>query len=193
MAEDNWKARTKRDLIIEVWEALDCESVGAAELKAIQTAVRAKYGDGAVESHASVARLLADEGAELRHPEVLELDVLQRSGDDFSEKLHGLLEFNDLENAAASLVNLERLRNAYSDAHDQVGLRRVRDAVMKAKRRVQLNVADKGLSQIERIVNAEMADWIAVWLRQPELFETWLELRRRSPEFEEKFGAVESG
>jgi hypothetical protein len=71
MSERKWKSRTKRDLMIEVWEALDCESVGAIELEAIAQAVREKFGEGAVESHASVARLLADEGAELRHAEVL--------------------------------------------------------------------------------------------------------------------------
>ena len=34
-----WQSRTKIDLIIEVWEKLDCESVGAAEIEAIEEAV----------------------------------------------------------------------------------------------------------------------------------------------------------
>ncbi len=62
-----YKSRTKTDLIIEVWEALDCESVGAKEIIAIEEAVREQFGQNAVESPMILARLLADEGAELRH------------------------------------------------------------------------------------------------------------------------------
>ena len=75
MKEHKWKSRTKHDLMIEVWEHLDCETVGARELEEIERAVRERFGDGAVESPVRVARLLADEGAELRHAEVLELDT----------------------------------------------------------------------------------------------------------------------
>jgi len=32
-----WLSRNKNDLIIEVWEKLDCENVGAAEIEAIET------------------------------------------------------------------------------------------------------------------------------------------------------------
>ena len=57
------QSRTKTDLIIEVWEKLDCESVGAAEISAIETVVLERFGDGAVESPMIIARILADEGA----------------------------------------------------------------------------------------------------------------------------------
>ncbi|HVG28630.1 MAG TPA: hypothetical protein VM864_02820, partial [Pyrinomonadaceae bacterium] len=67
MKEGGWRARTKRELMIEVWEHLDCETVGAEELEKIVAAVRERFDGGAVESPAAVARLLADEGAELRH------------------------------------------------------------------------------------------------------------------------------
>ncbi len=68
-------SRTKNDLMIEVWEALDCESVGAKEINAIAEAVRAKFGNSAVDSPMRIARLLADEGAELRHSEIMELAI----------------------------------------------------------------------------------------------------------------------
>ncbi|HKX84510.1 MAG TPA: hypothetical protein VJL58_09850 [Pyrinomonadaceae bacterium] len=62
-----WNSRNKTDLIFEVWEKLDCESVGAAEIEAIETVVREEYGDSAVDSPMILARMLADEGAILRH------------------------------------------------------------------------------------------------------------------------------
>ena len=70
-----WNARNKNDLIIEVWEKLDCESVGADEIRAIEIAVEDVFGKPAVDPPMTIARLLADEGAELRHSEIMALHV----------------------------------------------------------------------------------------------------------------------
>ena len=39
-----WKSRNKTDLIIEVWEKLDCESVGAARSKRSRPSVEDVFG-----------------------------------------------------------------------------------------------------------------------------------------------------
>src|SRR5205085_10324109 len=115
---------TKRDLIIEVWERLDCETVGARELEEIIGAVRARFGAGAVESPAQVARLLADEGAELRHAEVLEADARWRARDPYEAMFRNVLKFADFAQAAASLKRRENLRPEFARKKDQAGLRR---------------------------------------------------------------------
>ena len=43
-----WLSRSKNDLVIEVWEKLDCESIGRAEIEAIEVAVEAEFGKSAV-------------------------------------------------------------------------------------------------------------------------------------------------
>lgn len=188
MNEHKWQARTKRDLMIEVWEALDCESVGAAELQAIEQAVRERFGDGAVESHALVARLLADEGAELRHPEVLELDVLQRTSDPYADLFRGVLEIAGLDKAADSIRKLEELRKTFASARDQTGSRRVREMALKCKRSAQTIAESKAVDSRQREEEVEIAEWFTVWLKQPEIFEMWLELRRDTLEFRQRFG-----
>ncbi len=35
-----WQSRTKIDLVIEVWEKLDCESVGAKEIEAVEWLIK---------------------------------------------------------------------------------------------------------------------------------------------------------
>src|SRR6266852_484964 len=80
IAAKSSRASTRRDLLIEVWEALDCESVGARELEQIQQVLHEKLGAGAIESPATIARVVADEGAALRHPEVFESDLKWREG-----------------------------------------------------------------------------------------------------------------
>lgn len=188
MAEHKWKARTKRDLMIEVWERLDCESVGATELLEIEQAVRERFGDGAVESPASVARLLADEGAELRHAEVLELDARKRASDPYEAMFRNVLKFSDFTQAASSIKRLENLRRQFARKKDRDGLRRVNETALKGKQRALMISGNRAVDEKKRAEKAEIAHWFTVWLQQPEIFEDWLHLRLRSKDFRAQFG-----
>ncbi|HYO63411.1 MAG TPA: hypothetical protein VER08_07120 [Pyrinomonadaceae bacterium] len=182
-----WKARTKRELMIEVWERLDCESVGAQELEAVAEAVRGRFGEGAVDSPASVARLLADEGAELRHAEVLELDARWRTADPYEAMFRNVLKFSDFAQAASSIKQLDNLRRQFDRKGDRDGLRRVRDTVLKGKNRAEMIARNPAVNERKRAEKAEIAQWFTVWLNQPEIFQDWLYLRQRSPDFRQRF------
>ncbi len=187
MKKREWKARTKHDLMIEVWEHLDCESVGAAELEEIGHVVRERFGAGAVESPVRMARLLADEGAELRHAEVLEMDVKLRGADPYEAMFRNVLKFSDFAQAAGSIKNLENLRRQFERKKDQEGLRRVRETAMKGRARAQMIARNRNVEERKRAEKSEIAEWFSVWLRQPEIFQDWLELRQRSPDFRGRF------
>ncbi len=187
MKEQKWSSRTKRDLMIEVWEHLDCESVGAGELEEIMSAVRERFGDGAVESPARVARLLADEGAELRHAEVLELDAKWRTDDPYEAMFRNVLKFSDFAQATSSIKRLENLRKQFARTKDAEGLRRVRETVLKGKRRAEMIARNSKVDEKKRAEKAEIAEWFTVWLQQPELIEAWLDLRRLSKDFQTRF------
>ena len=188
MKERKWQARTKRDLMIEVWEHLDCETVGAQELEEIARAVREEFGEGAVESPAVVARLLADEGAELRHAEVLELDAQYRSADPYDAMFRNVLKFSDFKQAAASIRNLENLRKQFARKKDREGLRRVQETALKGKQRAQMISRNRNVDESKRAEKAEIAEWFTIWLQSPEIFNDWLDLRQRSADFQKKFG-----
>ena len=187
MTQPKWKSKTKRDLIIEVWEHLDCESVGAKEIRRISDVVRKRFGEGAVESPASIARLLADEGAELRHAEVLSLDAQVREFDQYGAVFKNVLKFADFEQAAATLKRLENLRKHFKRQGDIDGLRLVRETAQKGKERALMISRNAAVDQKKRDEKAEIAEWFAVWQRQPEIFADWVELRQRSKEFRKKF------
>jgi hypothetical protein len=187
MEKHEWKARTKHDLMIEVWEHLDCESVGATELETIASVVRERFGEGAVEAPAVVARLLADEGAELRHAEVLELDTRHRSADPYEAMFRNVLKFSTFAQAVSSLKNLDNLRRQFKRTKDEEGLRRVHETALKGRKRAQMISRNRNVDERKRAEKAEIAEWFAVWLRQPEIFEDWLELRQRSKDFRERF------
>jgi hypothetical protein len=182
-------ARTKADLIIEKWEELDCESVGAIEIIAIEEAVRERFGQRAVDSPMITARLLADEGAELRHSEIMAL-YLDRAEETppHDAALRNLFDHSDLDRTERSLRKAENLRRKLKTDNDKDGLRVLREEAIEAKKAAQVSAKNRALSDDESIVQAEAAEWITLWLQSPELFETWVKMRKASKNFKATFG-----
>lgn len=187
-----WKARTKKDLIVEVWEKLDCENVGAAEIEAIETVVAGEYGRAAVDSPMVLARLLADEGAELRHSEIMKLYV-DRASDrpPYDAALRNVIKLDDLGSTLASIHDLENLRKKYAADDDKHGLRYVRETAIRAKNQA-LDAAKKAGDPVAALSNIEIADWLTIWLQTPEMFDTWVTMRQKSADFVGKFGHIRS-
>jgi len=182
--DHEWSARNKTDLMIEVWEKLDCESVGAAEIDAIETVVKECYGEGAADTPMAIARLLADEGAVLRHPEIFEMDARRRLTSPYEAMFRNLVKLDSLASAERSLRGLENLRRKFEADENKEGLRLVRDAGIAAKEELRERSSDGNAPEL-----AEAAEWFAIWLQSPEVFESWVQVRRRSAEFRERFGA----
>lgn len=186
-----WHSRTRNDLIIEVWEKLDCESVGRHEIDAIGEAVRGRFGAGAVESPMRIARLLADEGAVLRHAEILAMFVDLKKHGPYDAAFRNILRLDSLKSALASIRNLENLRKKYASENDRDGLRLVRETAIKGKKKAVADSTGKKLPPASRKRAGELADWITLWLQSPELFETWVSVRLQSASFRETFGDEE--
>ena len=188
-----WNARTKTDLIIEVWEKLDCESIGAKEIEAIEMVVRDKYGFSAVESPMIIARLLADEGAELRHAEIMELDVPRRTESPYDAMFRNILKFSDFKQTLASIRQLENLRKKFTHENDREGLRLMREIALKGKNRALMISKNERVAAEKRQEKQEIAEWFTIWLQNPDVFENWVVLRQNSPGFIERFngGKVE--
>src|SRR5687767_6857752 len=183
MKTNSWRSRTKQDLIIEVWEALDCESVGARELQQIQEVVSQRFGAGSGDSPASIARSLADEGAVLRHPEVLSLDTEWRERELSKLIAPDELDFSGLAQAHQSITKLDELRRKFEQDNEPAQMDRLRAMVVKLKQH-QLGIArSRIINRQQRLEAKEIAQWLTVWLQSPDLFEEWLSLRQRSPEF----------
>jgi len=182
-----WKSRTKTDLIIEVWEKLDCESVGAKEIMAIEKAVGERFGSNAVKTPMMIARLLADEGAELRHAEIMELDVQRRIESPYSPMLRNILKFSDFKQALISIRQLENLRRKFESENDREGLRLVRETALKGKQRAQMIAKNEKVEEKKRIEKQEIAEWFTLWLQSPEIFEGWIRMRQNSRDFVERF------
>jgi hypothetical protein len=185
-----WQARTKDELIIEVWEKLDCENVGAAEIEAIEVVVADRFGRAAVDSPMVLARLLADEGAELRHSEIMDLWIQRNAETAYDAALRNILRLSDLRSALATLRDLENLRRKYAADSDKEGLRLVRETALRGKRTVNEIAAQPNVDDMTRSVNVEISQWFSLWLQTPDYFADWVELRQRSADFIERFGRI---
>ena len=145
-------------------------------------------------SPASVARLLADEGAELRHPEIIESDVRWRESlvnsrmDKFAavEQLSSGARLN-IEDAGVLISKMEKLRQEFERDDDDARLDELRTLAADARQRAEAMGKNRKLDEKVRREQSEIAEWLKVWLQTPTLFENWLELRRRSEEFRKKF------
>lgn len=182
-------SRAKRELIIQVWENLGHAAIGEKELSEIQRSVCDHSGEDD-ESPAAIARVLADEGAELRHPEVIEFDARWREEKMEREHRHfkgleALLAGKPirLSKAESLIAKLEKLRRS----GDKQAEKEVRRLAVSGRQLAELLAKDRKLDKLQRAEQAEISEWLKVWIQTPSLFGDWLELRRRSPEFRKKF------
>ena len=176
--------------MIEVWEHLDCESVGAAEIEAIETVVRDTFGQSAVDTPMVIARLLADEGAELRHSEIMQLYLERASDRPYDAVLLNILDTTDLKSTLRSIRQMENLRRKLTDDGDLVGLRLLRRLGVDEKERQVVIAGKPRLEPARREAAREIAEWLTLWIQSPEVFENWIQLRRRSEDFTRKFGSI---
>ncbi len=183
-----FESQIKADLIIEVWEKLDCESVGGEEIEAIEIVVNEQLGKSAVDTPMIIARLLADEGAELRHSEILKLDVERRTESPYDSMFRNILKISTFKQTLNTIRQLENLRRKFVAENDKEGQREYRAFGIKAKELAALIAQDSRRDTNERSMNAEIADWFRIYLQSPEIFESWVKIRQQSKDFLQKFG-----
>ena len=171
----------KDQFIVEVWEAMGTEVLGASELTVIEKAVVERFGTAV--SPASIARVLADYGARLGHPEILQADIRWREVQLLFTPEQ--LEFANLEAAKALLNRIEQLRLQFEN--DSTMLERLRQTVRQFKSDMDFLAGSPRAGQKRRELAREVAQWLVVWLQNPQIFAEWLALRQNTVEFRERF------
>jgi len=107
----------------------------------------------------------------------------------YAGRLKGLLEFGDFVKTEASIRKLDAAYQEYRELGDRVGTGLVRKLMLKGKQRAASLASNPRLSPEKREEKREIANWFRVWLEVPDLFADWIDLRKQSPEFRQRFGA----
>jgi hypothetical protein len=183
------------EIIVSIWQAQGQTSIGAEELRAIHQGVAALIGEDNAPSPASIARELAQEGAELRHPEVIECDAAWREAR-WEHEAERFKQLDDLvsdkpltlKRAEELIEELERLRQEFASTNDDEGLARLKEFALSAQQCSQ-SVIKAGVDAAALSEQTEIDTWLKVWMQTPSIFSDWLELRKRSAEFGQKFRA----
>jgi hypothetical protein len=186
-------AKAARESIVKLWLELGRPPVDAQLLENVQRQWDESSEDSAM-SPAEVARLLADEGAELRHPEIIEADVRWREPlvNSRMDKFVPVAPLSsgarlNIRDAGVLISKMERLRQEFERDDDEPGLDELRTLAADARQRAEAMGKNRKLEETVRSEQREIAEWLKVWLQTPMLFENWLELRQRSEEFRRKF------
>lgn len=174
----------RNEFIIDVWERTGKEAAGAAELDLIQEAFAERFGTGAMMSPAYIARVLADHGARLTHPEILQTDAAWR-------ERNALFDPEDLAADTLAEANqlIEKLQVVSREFQDDPAMfERLRQSVQQMKAELNLIASSEKTPQNRRELAREVAQWLTVWLQNPQIFPEWLALRRATAEYRELFG-----
>ena len=193
--DEKISTKSCRDTVVAIWRDLGSPAVGARELTQLHGALAEEFGLDAVPSPARIARELAQEGAALRHPEIIESDARWRESQMAGQMnaFESLRPFQtgmplQLKQAAVLVAELEALRVLFVNASDEVALADLKTVAIEARQAAKRHAQDESLSSADGEVQTEISEWFRVWLQTPNLFGQWLELRRSSAAFKEMFG-----
>ena len=172
--------QSRTQFIVEVWESTEAEVAGADQLTVIGEAVAEHFG--AAMSPASIARVLADEGIPLGHPEVIRADARWRE-----KRLLFVaeeLEVDSMPVATALIEKIERLRAEFEN--NQSRFENLRKKVRQIKSELE-SIGRMSGDQKRPGLSREVAQWLTIWLQNPPIFKEWLDLRRTTPDFQSRF------
>jgi hypothetical protein len=185
---------SRREKVVDVWRSLGEPGVGEEELRQIQKVLSREFGSAAaVISPATIARILVDEGAELRHPEVIEFDARWREAriENEAKGLNSVSSLTEakalsLKQAEALIRRLEKLRQRFERTNDEQS-QQLRSLAIEGRQAAMLRAKSRSLGEAGQLEQAEIGEWLRIWLQTPTLFEQWLELRKSSTDFQTKF------
>jgi hypothetical protein len=176
---------TKKAMILRAAAAIGAEKWTAAEIDQLRR------------------KLLADHGAEGKTGSDYIADVLQSAGwkvvltaqeeaeDQFEEEFEDLLHFKTLGDAEVSLMRLDELLRRFKAHGENAAAERVMEVGRLGKRRAEMISRNHKVEAHKRAEKEEIASWFRIWLENPDAFFDWLDVRKQTPEFREKFPKAE--
>ena len=106
-------------------------------------------------------------------------DLLRATGLPFDQPYAGVRQhtFEELEESLRALLEVYSAAEA-AGSHDRA--RYCRRQVIAAKDRAKFLADNSGTAESKRAEKAEMAQWMLVWLENPEVFPAWVEARKQA-------------
>ncbi len=176
---------TKKRLILEIARELGVARFTPAEVEQIRRQLVARLGAAGKTSADYIAGVL--ETAGLRVVWSTRADTEGR----YEEEFRDLLHFANLEEAEMCLVRLDELLRKFRAEGERAAAERVLEVARLGRRRAEMIARNPRVEAPKRAEKEEVMQWFKIWLEQPDAFFDWLELRKHSPEFQQRFAGLE--
>lgn len=175
------KHLAKKDMILSAARELKKNVFTPAEIEQIRRKLIAESGEAGKTSPDYIANVLAE--AKMRVVLSAQADTHGRYEEEFQDLLH----FSSFEEAEMCLIRLDELLRKFETEGEPAAEARVLEIARLGHRRAEMIARNHKVEPEKRAEKEEVARWFAVWLEQPDAFFDWLEIRKQSPEFRERF------
>lgn len=174
---------SKKDAILAVARELAKPRFTPAEIEQIRRQLIAHLGESGKTSPDYIVNVLEEAG--------LRVVLSTRSDTEgkYEEEFADLLHFSTLEDAEMSLVRLDELLRKFQATGEHAATERVLEVARMGRRRAEMIARNRKVDERKREEKKEIAQWFAVWLETPSAFFDWLEVRKQSPDFRNRFPA----
>ncbi|HVS89685.1 MAG TPA: hypothetical protein VHF01_15870 [Candidatus Acidoferrum sp.] len=181
----NESLKTKKALILDTAREIAATKWTAAEIEQLRRRLLAEHGEAGKTGLDYIAEVLKSAGWKvvLTQPEEAE--------EEYEEEFDDLLHFKTLEDAEVSLTRLDELMRKFRAHGEKAAAERVLDVARLGKRRAEMIARNNKVDAHKRAEKEEIANWFRIWLETPDAFFDWLDVRKQSPEFQEKFPSLD--
>ena len=181
----NDELKTKKAMILAAARELAIQKWTLAEIDQLRRKLLADHGAAGKTQNDYIAGVLKEAGQKIL------LSQQEEAEDQYEDEFEDLLHFKTLEDAEVSLMRLDELMRKFAAEHEQAAVNRVLTVARLGKRRAEMISRNRKVEAHKRAEKLEIANWFRVWLEQPDSFFDWLDVRKQTQEFREKFPSLE--
>jgi hypothetical protein len=175
--------KTKKEMILEAARAISVSRYTAAEIEQLRRKLLAEHGAEGKTGADYIADVLKGAGWKVA------LTQQEEAEEQFEEEFEDLLHFRTLEDAEVCLTRLDELLRRFQAHRERAAVERVLEVARLGKRRSEMIARNPKVEEHKRAEKEEIAGWFRIWLETPDAFFDWLDVRKQSPEYVQRFGA----
>lgn len=177
--------KNKKALILETAREINAQKWTPAEIEQLRLRLLAEHGEAGKTGTEYIADVLKDAGHKVL------LSMQEEAEEQYEEEFEDLLHFKTLGDAEVSIMRLDELLRKFRAQGEKAAVERVLEVARLGKRRAEMIARNHKVEPQKRSEKVEIATWFRIWLETPDSFFDWLDLRKRSPEFQQRFPRAE--
>jgi hypothetical protein len=178
--------KSKKDLILETAREIGASRWTLAEIDQLRRRILAEHGEAGKTSSDYIADVLKTAGWKVL------LTLQEEAEEQYEEEFEDLLHFKTLEDAEVSIMRLDELMRKFQSQGEHAAVERVLGIARLGKRRAEMISHNHKVEPQKRAEKEEIASWFRIWLETPDAFFDWLDVRKQSPDFRNRFPEAES-